>query len=435
MLTPMWKRISSLTLAILLSACQSSIPSVSLESAEAAAHKVIESLVNSDFGVINQVVSQTLKEELDTDFQTQWKEISDTAILNGEYRLEDASAYSDGLFIGVLEGESTDVIIQLVFDGVELTQIRASYRKEEIENTTSEKFEEINIETGVASTLNGKLVLPVGIENPPVVILLQGSGPSNLNEEVYALKPFEDLAYGLAELGIASIRYDKRTYAYPNWMYGDQILAWEYRFDFEAVLSQLDQWNLEQSPVYLLGHSLGGMIAPWLASEVDKLAGVICLSATPRGLEDVIYDQNRATLMEKGMDEAQIEALLSNLAKQVEEVKKLDGTTERETLISMPTSYWLELNQTHPAAYLDNLDILILNAEKDFQVSVEKDYAAWEELTQGWDNVTLKLYPGLNHMMTESDVMSVEDYNTAKPLSPEVIEDIASWIMNGELKK
>ena len=48
----------------------------------------------------------------------------------------------------------------------------------------------------------------------PAVLLIAGSGPSDYDETIGALKPFEDIAHGLAQEGINSLRVDKRTFGY-----------------------------------------------------------------------------------------------------------------------------------------------------------------------------------------------------------------------------
>ena len=63
--------------------------------------------------------------------------------------------------------------------------------------------------------LNGLLTLPDNITNPvPAVVFVHGSGASNMDEKVGKLTPFKDLAQGLARHGIASVRYDKRSFAH-----------------------------------------------------------------------------------------------------------------------------------------------------------------------------------------------------------------------------
>ncbi|WP_235000391.1 alpha/beta hydrolase [Virgibacillus dakarensis] len=60
--------------------------------------------------------------------------------------------------------------------------------------------------------LPGTLSIPKGEGPFPVVVLVQGSGASDRDERAYALKPFRDLAHGLASKGIAVLRYNKRTF-------------------------------------------------------------------------------------------------------------------------------------------------------------------------------------------------------------------------------
>ena len=63
--------------------------------------------------------------------------------------------------------------------------------------------------------LNGLLTLPEYAAGPvPAVVLVHGSGSSNMDEKVGKLTPFKDIAEGLAKRGIASIRYDKRSFAH-----------------------------------------------------------------------------------------------------------------------------------------------------------------------------------------------------------------------------
>ena len=50
----------------------------------------------------------------------------------------------------------------------------------------------------------------------PVVILVHGSGPSNMDESMGPNAPFRDLAEGLSRRGVAVLRYDKRTFVCPQ---------------------------------------------------------------------------------------------------------------------------------------------------------------------------------------------------------------------------
>ena len=78
--------------------------------------------------------------------------------------------------------------------------------------------------------------------------------------------------------------------------------------------------------------------------------------------------------------------------------------------------------------------ILILQGEKDFQATAEKDFAAYKQLLAGKENVTFHLYENLSHAFVPSvygDIMKAkQEYNVEQHISDEVIGDIASWINN-----
>lgn len=79
--------------------------------------------------------------------------------------------------------------------------------------------EKVIIGEGTEYPLNGLLTIPDGFEGPfPAVVMVHGSGASNMDEKVIRLTPFKDLAGGLAAHGIASLRYDKRTFVHGRKM-------------------------------------------------------------------------------------------------------------------------------------------------------------------------------------------------------------------------
>lgn len=59
------------------------------------------------------------------------------------------------------------------------------------------------------------ITYPAGEGPFPMVVMVHGSGPLDRDESIGPNHPFRDIALGLARRGVASLRYDKRTYAYP----------------------------------------------------------------------------------------------------------------------------------------------------------------------------------------------------------------------------
>ena len=97
--------------------------------------------------------------------------------------------------------------------------------------------EKIVVGQGTEFLLNGLLTFPDGTEGPvPAVVMVHGSGSSNIDEKVMKLTPFRDLAEGLARHGIGSIRYDKRSFVHARKMLKKCITVKDETID-DAVLA------------------------------------------------------------------------------------------------------------------------------------------------------------------------------------------------------
>ena len=198
------------------------------------------------------------------------------------------------------------------------------------------KMDERDITLGADGyKLPGTLTLPkraVGSDvcRVPCVILVHGSGPHDRDETIGPNKPFRDLAWGLAERGIAVVRYEKRTKAYGA---ACVPAGRELDYDTEAVddaVAIVEQVRalpeLAPDSVYVLGHSLGGTLAPRIAGRSKGLAGIIILAGLARSLEDALEEQfyYTSSLTDSSVN---VKAQLDELKQQLVNVKKL-GTEE-----------------------------------------------------------------------------------------------------------
>jgi dienelactone hydrolase len=270
------------------------------------------------------------------------------------------------------------------------------------------------------------LTLPLNAKNCSAVILVQGSGPSDMDETIDANKPFRDLANGLAEKGIAVLRYDKRTLVYSTEMAADKTLTVKQEVidDVAAAfnwISSRKEINTEQ--IYIVGHSLGACLAPRIALSCPKTAGLVLLAGSPRPLEDIIVDQ-AAELAPSQLDAARQNA---------QKIKALNpsGTTQTDEMISGAyAAYWKDLDSVNEIdiAKQVNKRMLILQGERDAQVFM-KDFNLWKSGLSGLSDVSFKSYPKLNHLFIEgSGAANIKEYSTPGKVAQYVIDDIAAWI-------
>jgi dienelactone hydrolase len=302
------------------------------------------------------------------------------------------------------------------------------------------KFSERNVTVGSGTwALPGTLSLPNGPAPFPAVVLVHGSGPNDRDESVLAEKPFRDLAWGLASRGIAVLRYDKRTKAHAP-LFTPETLAKltvnEETVDDALLAVELLRGMKEIDPrrVYVLGHSLGAMVAPRIGARDRKLAGLVVLAGPARPLEDLILEQVTYLYALGGGTSPDDDPSLNDMRKKVARVKDagLSATIPSTDLpLGLPANYWLDLRDYKPAEAAKNLStrFLILQGGRDYQVSAERDFPLWQAALEGNADATLKLYPGLNHLfIAGSGAPSPAEYDVPGHVSEEAVTDIAEWI-------
>ncbi len=130
-----------------------------------------------------------------------------------------------------------------------------------------ERFQEHEIQIGHGTwVLPGTMSIPRGDGPFAAVLLVHGSGPQDRDETIPPNKPFRDLAWGLASQGIAVLRYEKRTKAYAAQLGSvrDTITVKEEVLDdaLEAVALLRERPEIDAQQIFVLGHSLGGYLAP-----------------------------------------------------------------------------------------------------------------------------------------------------------------------------
>ena len=288
--------------------------------------------------------------------------------------------------------------------------------------------------------LSGTLTLPNGRGPFPAVVLVAGSGPEDQDETILANKPFKDIAWGLASRNIVVLRYNKRTLQYAS-----QLQAQDAGFtvnqetvdDARAAVALLSKRpEIDPRRIFVLGHSLGGMLAPRIAQGDAQVAGLVILAGDTRPLEQTIVDQVKYIVGLEGKitpeGQKQIDAAEQS-AKQIESPALAADTKLNVLSSSIPGSYFLDLRGYHPAQVAAQLGIpmLILRADRDYQVT-QQDFDGWKATLSSKPNVTWKVYPGLFHLFMPSSsagpgLGTPADYQKPGHVTAQVIDDIAAW--------
>ncbi|MCR8844092.1 alpha/beta fold hydrolase [Paenibacillus sp. SC116] len=293
-----------------------------------------------------------------------------------------------------------------------------------------------------AFKLPGTLTLPADVKGTvPVVVLVHGSGQHDRDESHGASKIFRDLAIGLAQQGVATVRYEKRTREYPNHAAGARDFTVMEETVADAVYAA--KWaaqdkRIDKANVYVLGHSQGGMLVPRILDhDKDKSIRGAIVAAGPAGpIEDLILEQLEGHV-KRAKDGKQPQAVISQLEGQVAGFTQFLKTIkdEKYSVDNLPPNFpmakwWMDFRNTYAAEVSKKqaIPLFVIQGDNDFQVD-KSHLDVWKkELTQR-NNVEYKLYPKLNHFFIPSEQPSTgAEYAIPGNVPLEVAEDVAKWI-------
>jgi dienelactone hydrolase len=279
------------------------------------------------------------------------------------------------------------------------------------------KFREIEVKVGSEpKPLPGTLSLPNGVESAPAVILVHGSGPQDRDESLGPNRPFRDLAGGLATRGIAVLRYDKRTKLYPE-SFADlknPTVKEETLDDVSSAIEFLKtRPEIDSRRITVIGHSLGGTLAPRIAALNPSVAQVEYLAGLQGPIDDAAAERIRRLKVE---------------AARVGAARPGD---EGPPFLGAPLSYWADLSAYDPveAAATLSIPMLILQGGRDYQVTAE-DFDRFRSALSAHQNVACHLLPRLNHLFISGVGRSTpSEYEVAGHVDAEAIELIAAFVL------
>ena len=236
-------------------------------------------------------------------------------------------------------------------------------------------------------TLEGKLTLPSGKEEkPPVVILLSDRADSDMDGTIGAAenKPLRDLAQGLAEKNIATLRYHRRAYQYGTEVSEEDSVYETLLQDVWYAIDQMyNQEEIDTGRIYILAYGKAADYLPAIVEQKSsRLSGAIMIGAKPLYAVEAYYG-------------------------------------EEKTQVISDAKYFMDKNSTIP--------LLVLRGEEDFETPM-KHFEQWKEIWKGRSHVTYHSHQKLNHYLMEyKGYETSQEYDVENRVSGRVIEEIAEW--------
>ncbi|RUT35574.1 DUF3887 domain-containing protein [Paenibacillus zeisoli] len=391
----------------------------------------------------NLALSENLKSALSADVLS--KEITALTGQLGAYKgIESAATDSNSVHRNVtlnvaFERTSLPVTIRFKSEGeiddifYNTTGAAGPYSKPGYDKPETYTEKEVVIGQG-AWALPGTLTLPSDSSKGPfpVLILVQGSGPNDRDESLGALKPFRDLAVGLASKGTAVLRYEKRTREYPH-QYAANPSATIKEEALDDALAAVDLMSktegIDSKSIYILGHSQGGFMMPRLlqADTSHRIAGSVIMSGPGGNFFDLLIEQFTYLAGLHQLPQATLDLFKTQFA--LLNSKDFDPAHPPKDFI-LP-KWWVDLKGYEPAemAKTQSGRMLVLQGERDYQVPAAQ-LDIWKNALKNRSDVVYKLYPKLNHFYSEGDggLSTPAEYYKPGNVPDYVIDDITKWI-------
>ena len=282
-------------------------------------------------------------------------------------------------------------------------------------------------------TVYGTLELPAKAFPVPVVLIISGSGPTDRNGNSPALpgsnNSLKQLAAGLAERGIASLRYDKRGIAASAKAAGSEqdIRFTDFIDDAKSWIEKL-KTDARFSTVTVAGHSEGSLIGMVAAHEAGA-DGFVSLEGAGRRPRAVIVEQLTGQLPEETI--AQADTIMGLMEA---------GTVPDSTYKVPPILYalfrpsvrpymvsWFKYD---PAVEISKLTIpvMIVQGTTDVQVS-QKDADA---MAAGLPAAKVLVVEGMNHVLKEAPpgraAQGPAYSDPSIPVVPKLMDELAAFV-------
>jgi len=265
----------------------------------------------------------------------------------------------------------------------------------------------------------------------PVAVMIAGSGPTDKDgNSAIAGKnnSLKMIAEGLAQEGIATVRYDKRGLGDNS-----ELLTKEEDVNFDQYVEdavqiiQSLQADKAYTSVHVIGHSEGSLIG-LLAAQKIGVESFVSIAGAGRPMDEVLLEQLKGqlapNLFQESMD------ILTAL-KQGEQIKNISPQLQAIFRPSVQP-FLISMLKYNPATELGKVKsrVLLVQGTTDLQV---KEVDA-ETLKKGNQDAKLLYMEGMNHVLKNAPADRAENLATyadpTLPLHDELLPAIEQFIIN-----
>lgn len=295
-------------------------------------------------------------------------------------------------------------------------------------SNTSEHPVTISIPHG---QLTGTLLLPDGKGPFPVALIIAGSGPTdrNGNGPMLNTDAYKKLAEGLAEHGIATLRYDKRGIGASNVNQTEAEVRFDDFVNDAIALTAFLERDKRFNSVSIIGHSEGSLIGIIAAERDSHVRALVSLEGAGRNLAAIIDEQVRANPNNPPNIVKEVESTNASLLAG----KTVPNPDPMLTALFRPSvqPFLISEYKYDPAKEIAKLKIpvLIVQGAHDIQVAS----ADAKALAAADPKAKLVIVDGMNHILVDAPAdraANAATYNQPSlPLDPKLIQIIAQFLL------
>ena len=281
-----------------------------------------------------------------------------------------------------------------------------------------------SLQVTIDPEVQGTLLSPKGENQPPLAILIAGSGPTDRdgNQALFKNNSLKYLAEGLAQKGIATFRYDKRVIAQIN-----KATVQEEKMTFEDEVNDallvVNHFKDKYKKIILIGHYEGSLIGLLVAQKV-VVSKFVSISGA---------GNSSATLIEEqiGKNAPQLKEESQKIISQLRKGELVDNISPYLAPVFRKSvqPYLISWFKYEPAKEITKLQIPILIVQGTNDLQVEDKEA--QLLKEAQPKAQLLLIEGMNHVLKKVKTLeeNQQSYlNPDLPISGELVEGIASFI-------